>query len=122
RLCFMDCFMPRQPTCLGWKCRRNEQQGNLFPNATRVDSVFADRNDDGVTIGNARDVFHHKSSTFVLKGSTLSPSVLIGTTTYTSFAVKSINRWGTIVGWYADAAGAVHGFKRWSRERRKPFR
>src|SRR5262249_44154078 len=27
----------------------------------------------------------------------------------------SINKWGTIVGWYFDAAGTIHGFKRWRR-------
>ncbi len=77
-------------------------------NGSAVDTAFADRNDNGVTIGGA-------NTPFLLQGSTFTPlTVTIGTTTHSTFLPTRMNKWGTIVGFYVDSSGTSHGFKRWS--------
>jgi len=85
-----------------------------LPNASRVATALADRNDKGVTTGYAVNLSNNKFVVFELKGSQFTPiELIIGSQMYKSFAAASINKWGTIVGYYQDANGDFHGFKRW---------
>lgn len=84
-------------------------------NGTAMDTFFRDRSNAGLTIG---EVYAHGSSNgtpFTLQGSTYTPITMrTGGTTYTSFVLSRINRWGTIVGMFKDSSGKMHGFKRYS--------
>ena len=75
-----------------------------------MDTSFSDRNNKGVTIGEATG-----TPPFSLLGSTFTPLTLtIGATTHSTFEPHRINNWGTIVGSYAGSSGTTHGFKRYS--------
>jgi hypothetical protein len=87
---------------------------STLPNAARVATGLAARNDDGVTTGYAVDISTNKFIVFELKESQFTPiELIIGSQRYKSFAATSINKWGTTVGYYQDANGDFHGFKRW---------
>ena len=87
---------------------------STLPNATRVATALTARNDDGITTGYAVDLSTNKFIVFELKESQFTPiELIIGTKMYKSFAAASINKWGTIVGYYQDTNGDFHGFKRW---------
>jgi uncharacterized membrane protein len=81
-------------------------------------TFFADRTNDGVTIGMAGDSFapgDMRGTPFTLKGSTFTPlTISVNGKTYNKFSVSGRNRYGTIVGTYPDASGNPHGFKRFS--------
>ena len=73
-------------------------------------SLLLSRNDAGISIG-----LDLSDGPIILKaGSITRIGLLIGGTHYAMFAPAYINKWGTIVGTYKDAAGVTHGFKRWS--------
>ena len=76
-------------------------------------TYFAARNDSGINIG----VYSSQSAStiakgFMLKGSTFTsivhPKAVLGT------RLTGINKYNSIVGWYADAGDFSHGFKRYS--------
>jgi hypothetical protein len=82
-------------------------------NGTPIQTWFYDRNNAGTTIGFT--LTGTTTSPFTLKGATFTPlTMTIGGTTYKHFHVAGINRWGTIVGFYYDASGVAHSFKRYS--------
>ena len=72
-------------------------------------TLLLGRNDAGISIGLDQGgrpiIFRGKSITRI--------GLVIGGTFYTMFAPTGVNKWGTIVGTYKDAAGVTHGFKRW---------
>jgi hypothetical protein len=89
---------------------------SMLPNASRVATAFVDRNNKGVTTGYAVNLTNDKWIVFALKGSQFTPiELIIGSQVYKSFAAMSINKWGSIVGYYQDANFNFHGFKRWRR-------
>lgn len=72
-------------------------------------TLLVARNDAGTSIG------FDQAAAIVLKSKTVTRiGLLIGGTHYAIFASTGLNKWGTIVGTYKDAAGVTHGFKRWS--------
>jgi hypothetical protein len=65
------------------------------------------RNDNGINIGNVNG-----STGFILSGSTFT-AIDLGTGHNYPFPT-GINNWNSIVGYYQDTRGDIHGFKRWS--------
>lgn len=65
------------------------------------------RNDKGASVGDVNG-----STGFLLQGSVLTPIVLGPTFNYP--IPRGINKWNSIVGYYGDPRGNIHGFKRWS--------
>ncbi len=86
-------------------------------NGTTLDTFFNDRNNAGVTIGEAGQLAlgSGNGTPFTLRGPTYTLLTMrIGAMTYKNFSVSRINRWGTIVGMFKDSSGKLHGFKRYS--------
>jgi probable HAF family extracellular repeat protein len=81
------------------------------------DTFFGDRNNAGITIGEAGPLAlgSANGTPFKLQGSTFTPLIMtIGGTTYKSFSVSRINGWGSVVGTFKDSSGKMHGFKHYS--------
>lgn len=76
-----------------------------------VGAKFLARNNSGVTVGQYTDKSGNGHS-FMLRGSVFSPIVdLKGLPNTTN--VFGINKWNSAVGYYADNAATLHGFKRY---------
>jgi hypothetical protein len=97
---------------------RSSGGGISYYRHNSMDTFFTDRTNAGVTIGVVGGQFALGSmngTPFKLQGSTFTPSTFkLGGKTYSKFTVWGTNRWGTIVGTYADSSGYAHGFKRYS--------
>jgi hypothetical protein len=75
--------------------------------------MFAARNDNGVNVG----TYTPSGSTpegFMLKGSTLTTIKDPQSAPPYGTHATGINKWNSIVGWYEDSKGVIHGFKRFS--------
>jgi uncharacterized membrane protein len=83
-----------------------------------VHTYFTGRTNGGTTIGVAGPDFSPgtmKGTPFTLHGSTFTALAMrIGGIDYTKFTIWGMNRWGTRVGAYTDAAGKIHGFRSYS--------
>jgi probable HAF family extracellular repeat protein len=79
-----------------------------------VTTLFNGRNNQGVSVGDYRDQLSLSSLSagFILSGSHFTsfdhPKSVGGT------HATGINKYNSVVGWYADANDYGHGFKRWS--------
>lgn len=85
-----------------------------FDAPNSVTTLFNARNNQGVSVGDYRDQLSLSSlsSGFMLSGSNFTsfdhPRSVGGT------HATGINKYNSVVGWYADSNGYGHGFKRWS--------
>jgi hypothetical protein len=82
------------------------------------DTAFTDRNSSGVNFGvygSSTALASASGTPFKMQGSAVIPlTITVGGTTYSKFTVWGTNRWGTIVGAFADASGKIHAFRRYS--------
>lgn len=81
------------------------------------DTTFTNRSNSGVNLGvyGSMTALATGGTSFDMQSSTLTPlTITIAGKTYSTTTVWAMNRWGTIVGSFADASGAIHAFKRFS--------
>jgi len=82
------------------------------------DTTFTHRNNSGVNLGvygSSTALASASGTPFTMQGSTVTPlTITVGGKTYSRFTVWGTNRWGTIVGAFADSSGKIHAFKRFS--------
>lgn len=79
------------------------------------DTTFTNRTNSGVNLGvyGSMTALTSGGTSFTMQSSTIAPlTITIGGKTYSKITVWASNRWGTIVGSFADASGAIHAFKR----------
>jgi hypothetical protein len=82
------------------------------------DTSFTDRGNSGVNLGvygSSTALASASGTPFTMQGSTVTPvSMTINGKAYSKFTVWGTNRWGSIVGAFADSSGKIHAFKRFS--------
>jgi probable HAF family extracellular repeat protein len=85
------------------------------------DTTFTNRDNNSVNLGvygPSTALASANGTPFKMQGSTVTPlTITVGGTTYSKFTVWEANSWGTMVGFFADSAGKVHAFKRFSNGR-----
>jgi len=87
---------------------------SYFAAPNSATTSFLARNDSGINVGfySTQGANSNISKGFILQGSTFTsfvhPKAVWGT------ALSGINKYNSTVGWYADSAENVHGFKRFS--------
>ena len=84
----------------------------LAPNSTW--SMFTGINDNGVSVGNYTANGSNTAEGFMWKGSTFTPIVDPDSGSPYGTRATGINKWNTVVGYYADSSGTYHSYKRTS--------
>jgi hypothetical protein len=74
--------------------------------------TFAARSDSGVSVGIYVPSGSSTAEGFMLSGSTLTTIKHPQSAPPYGTQARGINKWKTIVGWYVDAKGVTHGFRR----------